>query len=93
KKDIDEIILKNNPESVKSFSAHFKKNTNISVAAYESRHLKYIKNKYKWFFIFNLENLLFIFALVVLFGAYYHIKYRNKKILESWEEQESEDIE
>ncbi|MCK5075564.1 MAG: hypothetical protein KAR38_04265 [Calditrichia bacterium] len=92
-KNIDKQLLSSRAYLSENFYTYFIRNAKISPDAFESRYLKHIKNKYKWFFIFNLENILFILGIIVLLGAYYHIKYRNKKIMESWEEQEIEETE
>ncbi len=75
------------------FSLIFEEITGISPKAFESRFLTFVQKKYKWFFIFNFESLLFIFMLVIMGGAYYGLKYRNKKILAEWQKKEIEEAE
>jgi hypothetical protein len=50
---------------------------------------RWLSEKYKWFIILNWENLIWIFITIVLLGALYAVRYRNKKTLENWENDES----
>ncbi|NIU01716.1 MAG: hypothetical protein GWN62_30000, partial [Aliifodinibius sp.] len=55
---------------------------------FEIAWYRYIEDKYRWLFILNLENLIWVALLLVLFLGMYLIRYRNKKILEKWEYEE-----
>ncbi len=49
---------------------------------------RWLQEKYQWFIILNWENLVWLGMVVILIGAIYSIRYRNKKILMQWAEEE-----
>ena len=67
------------------FENSLKQFAGIDLIDYEIQWYRWLDDKYKWFIFLNWENLIWLFIIIVLIGALYAIKYRNKKILESWE--------
>ncbi|MEJ2051879.1 MAG: hypothetical protein P8Y60_18970, partial [Calditrichota bacterium] len=55
---------------------------------FEVRWYQWLKHKYQWFVVFNLENLIWFGLAVILIGALYAVRYRNRKILRQWEDEE-----
>ena len=55
---------------------------------FEWRWFRWLQKEYRWFILFNLENLIWVAMILVLIGALYAIRYRNRKILKQWELQE-----
>jgi hypothetical protein len=62
----------------------------MDIIDFEIKWYQWLKAKYRWFILLNWENLIWIFIVVIFFGAMYAIRYRNRKILASWEEQEQQ---
>jgi hypothetical protein len=67
------------------FENSLKQFTGLDLIDFQLRWYRWLEEKYKWFIFLNWENLIWLFIIIVLIGALYAIKYRNKKILESWE--------
>lgn len=63
--------------------------TGMDFIDFEIKWYRWLQDKYKWFIVFNLENLIWIAMILVLVGALYAIRYRNRKILSKWEMEES----
>ncbi len=55
---------------------------------FEIRWYRWLQHRYRWFVLFNLENLIWVAMIVVLVGALYAIRYRNRKVLSQWELEE-----
>ena len=56
---------------------------------FELAWYRWLKDTYQWFLIFNWENLIWLIIIVILLGSIYAIRYRNRKILQDWEYQET----
>ncbi|GAB4180239.1 MAG: hypothetical protein Kow00108_16520 [Calditrichia bacterium] len=76
-----EKLIGKNPIGFESFNDYFYSICGISPEGYESKFFTFIKEKYKFLFILNLENLVFLLILFLLFGSYFVIKRRNKKLI------------
>ncbi len=63
--------------------------TNMDKIDFELKWYRWLEDKYRWFVVFNLENLIWVGMIIVLIGALYAIRYRNRKILKKWEYEES----
>ncbi len=63
---------------------------NMDIIDFEIKWYKWLKSKYRWFIIFNWENAVWIIMAIILIGAMYAIRYRNRKILMKWDIEESE---
>ena len=55
---------------------------------FEISWYKHIVDKYRWLFILNVENLIWILLLLVLALGMYLVRNRNKKLLKKWEFEE-----
>lgn len=55
---------------------------------FEIKWYRDLKDKYQWFIIFNWENFIWITMVLILIGAMYAIRYRNRKILIEWDKEE-----
>jgi len=64
------------------------KNIQMDAIDFEVKWYQWLKNKYQWFVIFNFENLIWFGLAIVLIGALYAVRYRNRKRLNQWEEEE-----
>jgi hypothetical protein len=51
---------------------------------FEIRWYKYIDKEYSWFLIMNVENLIWVFLVILLFAAFIRIKFKNRKTVSSW---------
>ena len=56
---------------------------------FEIKWYRAVKEKYKWFIIFNWENLIWLAMVLVLIAAMYAIRYRNRRVLLQWEREEA----
>jgi hypothetical protein len=72
-----------------SFKNSLKKATNYDIIDFEIAWYRWLKDTYQWFLIFNWENLIWLIIIVILLGSIYAIRYRNRKILQEWENQET----
>ena len=75
------------------FEITLKSFTTYDQVDFEIFWYRWLSEKYKWFIILNWENLIWIFMTIVLLGALYAVRYRNKKTLEDWENDESLQLE
>jgi len=55
---------------------------------FEIKWYRDLKEKYQWFIIFNWENIIWITLVLILIGAMYAVRYRNRKILLEWDKEE-----
>jgi hypothetical protein len=62
--------------------------TTYDLVDFEIYWYRWLSDKYKWFIVLNWENLIWIFITIVLLGALYAVRFRNKKILQNWEKDE-----
>jgi hypothetical protein len=56
---------------------------------FEIKWYRSVKEKYQWFIIFNWENLIWLVMVLVLIGAMYAVRYRNRRVLLQWEQEEA----
>ena len=70
------------------FESALKIYTTYDLVDFEIYWYRWLSDKYKWFIVLNWENLIWIFITVVLLGALYAVRFRNKKILQNWERDE-----
>lgn len=56
---------------------------------FKLKWFRWLQKKYRWFIVLNLENLIWVAMVLVLFGALYAIRYRNRRILQQWEKHET----
>ncbi len=70
------------------FQPALSQNIDMDAIDFEVKWYQWLKNKYQWFVIFNLENLIWFGLAVVLIGALYAVRYRNRKRMSQWEEEE-----
>jgi hypothetical protein len=66
-----------------------KRATTFDIIDFEIAWYRWLKDTYRWFLIFNWENLIWLIIIVILLGSIYAIRYRNQKILKDWETQEN----
>jgi hypothetical protein len=71
------------------FEEALKKVTGQDLLDFEIKWYRAVKEKYQWFIIFNWENIIWLLMILVLFGAMYAVRYRNRRILLKWEAEES----
>ncbi|MEJ2635423.1 MAG: peptidase MA family metallohydrolase [Calditrichia bacterium] len=74
--------------SAGTFDAALQNLTGMDKIDFEIKWYRWLQEKYRWFVIFNLENLIWVAMVVVLIGALYAIRYRNRRRLEQWEQEE-----
>ena len=69
-----------------------RRQTGMDFIDFELSWYRWLQKKYRWFVVFNLENFIWLALILVLIGALYALRYRNRKILSRWEREElSED--
>ena len=71
------------------FDTAIKDLTGMDMIDFELKWYRWVDKKYSWFILFNLENLVWVVMAVVLLGALYSLRYRNKKTLRRWELEET----
>jgi len=72
----------------KGWEPAFRENVKMDLIDFEVTWYHYIDDKYRWLFILNAENLIWVALLLVLIAGMYLVRYRNKKILKKWEYEE-----
>ncbi|GAB4330942.1 MAG: hypothetical protein Kow0037_07190 [Calditrichia bacterium] len=60
----------------------------LDLVDFEISWYRWMTGKYRWFVIFNLENLIWVAMVMVLAGAIYAVRYRNKKRLQEMADDE-----
>jgi hypothetical protein len=75
------------------FEEALKKVTHWDIIDYEINWYHWVKKKYRWLFLLNLENIIWLLFILVTIGALFAIRYRNKKILSEWEAEEKDSLE
>lgn len=73
----------------RGWDSAFESSLSMDQIDFEIAWYRHIEDKYRWLFILNLENLIWVALLLVLILGMYFIRYRNKKILQKWEIEES----
>ncbi len=83
-----ECIFVHMKEQESSFAQAFQAVTGLTQYYFQYHWMKYLKNKYRWISILSSETTLWIlFPLLALLG-YLVIRWRNKKKLAQWEDEE-----
>lgn len=72
----------------KGWEPAFRESVKMDQIDFEVAWYRYIDGKYRWLFILNAENLIWVALLLVLIIGMYLVRYRNKKILKKWEYEE-----
>lgn len=72
----------------KGWKQAFQESVKMDVIDFEIAWYHHIDEKYRWLFILNAENLIWVALLIVLFIGMYLVRYRNRKILKKWEYEE-----
>ena len=72
----------------RSFNIAFTKVTGIEFIDFEVSWFEYVDDNYRWLIVLNFDNLLWITMGVLAVLAIVAIRYRNRKKLKSWEQQE-----
>lgn len=70
------------------WTSAFRENVKMDQIDFEIAWYRNIDDKYRWLFILNAENLIWVALLLVLIIGMYWIRYRNRKILKKWEYEE-----
>jgi Peptidase MA superfamily len=60
----------------------------MDLVDFEIAWYRYVDHKYRWLFILNVENLIWVALLLILMIGMYLVRYRNKRILKKWEYEE-----
>ena len=60
---------------------------------YEIKWYRWLSKKYRWLFLLNIENIIWVLFIFTAIGALYAIRYRNRKVLLEWEAEERESLE
>lgn len=81
-------FFKENPVGFSTFSDYFRSICRYSQDAYESKYLLYLKKKYKFYVILQLENIILIFMVFLLFKSYFVMRTRIRKRIELMEDEE-----
>ncbi len=79
-------------DSVRSegFDKALKMSLGIDIIDFEIKWYRWLDENYKWFIVFNWENLIWVIMIIVMAGALYAVRYRNRKIMLRWEKEEQE---
>lgn len=75
--------------AARDFEFALQKHTGLDLIDFRIKWFRWLQKKYEWFVVFNLENLIWVAMALVLFGAMYAIRYRNKKRMAQMELEES----
>lgn len=70
------------------WSNAFIKYVGMDEVDFEIAWYKEVEKKYRWFFVFNLENLIWVFLIVILATTMFFVRFRNRKKLKEWELEE-----
>jgi len=77
----------------KGFEETLLHTTSYDLIDFEIAWYRWVEETYRWFLIFNWENLIWLIIIIILLGSMYAIRYRNRKIMQEWEVQESHEKE
>lgn len=73
----------------KTFDQAFTEYTGLSAAEFELDWLRFIEQKYRWRFLLDFETYLWIFILLLFVLVFLGIKWRNRRTLKQWEDEEN----
>ncbi len=71
-----------------SFERTFEEVFGLSLADFELDWYRHIEKNYRWRFLLDFETFLWIFMLAVFIFVFVAIKWRNRRTLKRWEEEE-----
>lgn len=74
--------------SENGWTSTFTKSLNMDEIDFEVSWYRHIEDKYRWLFILNVENLVWVILFIVLALGMYLIRNRNRKLLKKWEDEE-----
>jgi hypothetical protein len=80
--DFQEMISEN------GWTSTLTKSLNMDEIDFEISWYRHIEDKYRWLFILNVENLIWVILFIVLALGMYLIRNRNRKLLKKWEAEE-----
>ncbi len=72
----------------KAFDDAFEEYTGFPAAEFELDWLRFIEQKYRWRFLLDFETYLWIFILLLFVLVFLGIKWRNRRTLKRWEDEE-----
>jgi hypothetical protein len=79
-------VLKSNPNV--TFDHSFQAIYDEDLFDVEMLWYEYLEKKYRWHFLLDFDTYLWIFILLLFILVFLAIKYRNRKIIKSWEDEE-----
>lgn len=71
--------------STRSINRAFLETTGRDFIDFETSWFSYIDKEYKWMFVLNADNLIWLTLVVLFLLAFLRIKFKNKKTIKSWE--------
>jgi len=83
-------LIQNIPK-YRSINDAFKNTVGYDILDFELNWYSDLRDRYRWMFILNLDNLLWVFMGFLAITAIVAVRYRNKKKLKKWEETEEFD--
>lgn len=72
----------------KTFDAAFQEVFGLDLFDVELRWYDHIKKEYRWHFLLNFETYLWIFILLLFILTFVWIRFRNRRVIKRWEEEE-----
>jgi hypothetical protein len=72
----------------KAFDDAFEEYTGLSAAEFELNWLRFVEQKYRWRFLLDFETYLWILILLLFVLVFFGIKWRNRRTLKRWEDEE-----
>ena len=86
--DIDALcLLLDGIKAGKSLSQSFQQAIGCSFSAFEEEWEVFVKDQYKWYWISDSDNLLWMIILILFLLSLVIIRLRNKRTIRGWEEQ------
>lgn len=70
------------------WASAFKNTIHVDNIDFEIAWYRHIEGKYRWLFILNLENLIWVALLLILALGMFWVRSRNRKLLKKWEYEE-----
>ena len=61
---------------------------NLDLWEFEEQWYQYIQRKYRWHFLMEFENYLWVFILLLFVSGFLVIRRRNKRIIQQWQEED-----
>ena len=61
---------------------------NLDLWQFEDEWYEYIKRKFRWHFLVEFENFLWVFILVLFILGFLLVRRRNKRIIQQWQEED-----